>query len=42
MAVHSQPETNFLLKSIELVMFHQVAKIVIYLSCFGWDLLRSR
>ncbi|MDY7008290.1 MAG: hypothetical protein SWX82_31280 [Cyanobacteriota bacterium] len=42
MAGYSQSETNFLLKTIELVMFQQVATIVIYLSCFGWDILRSR
>lgn len=42
MATYSQSETNFWLKTIELVMFQQVATIVIYLTCFGWDLLRSR
>lgn len=42
MATYSQSETNFFLKTIELVMFQQVATIVIYLTCFGWDLLRSR
>ncbi|MGB3513210.1 MAG: hypothetical protein WBA93_29155 [Microcoleaceae cyanobacterium] len=42
MATYSQSETNFLLKTIELVMFQQVATIVIYLTCFGWDILRSR
>ncbi|NES92546.1 MULTISPECIES: hypothetical protein [Okeania] len=42
MAAYSQSETNFLLKTVELVMFQQVATIVIYLSCFGWDILRSR
>ncbi|WP_287308868.1 hypothetical protein [Okeania sp. SIO1H2] len=42
MAAYSQSETNFLLKTIELVIFQQAATIVIYLSCFGWDILRSR
>ncbi|GGA56808.1 MULTISPECIES: hypothetical protein [unclassified Okeania] len=42
MAAYSQSETNFLLKTVELVMFQQAATIVIYLSCFGWDILRSR
>lgn len=41
MATYSQSETNFLLKTVELVVFQQAATIVIYLSCFGWDLLRS-
>ncbi|WP_426544042.1 hypothetical protein [Dapis sp. BLCC M126] len=42
MVGYSQSETNFLLKTVELVIFQQMATILIYLTCFGWDLLRSR
>lgn len=42
MVAYSQSETNLLLKTVELVLFQQLATIVIYLTCFGWDLLRSR
>ncbi len=42
MVAYSQSDTNFLLKTVELVMFQQMATILIYFTCFGWDLLRSR
>ncbi len=42
MVAYSQSETNFWLKTVELVIFQQMATILIYLTCFGWDLLRSR
>lgn len=38
MAVYSESQANFFLKTIELVAFQQIATIVIFLSCFGWDL----
>ena len=42
MAVYAESPTNFWLKTIELVMFQQVAAMAIYLCCFGWDLIHSR
>lgn len=42
MAIYSQSQSNFWLKTIELITFQQIATIVIYLSCFGWDLVRDR
>ncbi|NEQ35152.1 MAG: hypothetical protein F6K40_02030 [Okeania sp. SIO3I5] len=42
MVGYSQSETNFWLKTVELVIFQQMATILIYLTCFSWDLLRSR
>ncbi|WP_416665822.1 hypothetical protein [Egbenema bharatensis] len=42
MSVYSQSEANFWIKTIELVAFQQIATVVIYLSCFGWDLIRDR
>ncbi|NES03261.1 MAG: hypothetical protein F6K22_10615 [Okeania sp. SIO2F4] len=42
MVTYSQSDTNFLLKTVELIIFQQMATILIYLTCFGWDLLRSR
>ncbi|MDY7020608.1 MAG: hypothetical protein SWJ54_04485 [Cyanobacteriota bacterium] len=42
MMVYSQSEMNFWLKTVELVLFQQWATIIIYLSCFGVDLLKSR
>ncbi|OZH55798.1 hypothetical protein AFK68_02250 [Hydrocoleum sp. CS-953] len=42
MVTYSQSETNFWLKTVELVIFQQMATILIYLTCFSWDFLRSR
>ena len=42
MVGYSQSETNFWLKTLELIIFQQMATILIYLTCFSWDLLRSR
>ncbi len=42
MVGYSQSETNFWLKTVELIIFQQMAIILIYLTCFSWDLLRSR
>jgi len=42
MVTYSQSETNFLLKTVELVMFQQMATILISFTCFGCDILRSR
>lgn len=42
MMVYSQSEMNFWLKTVELVLFQQWATVIIYLSCFGVDLLKSR
>jgi hypothetical protein len=42
MTVYSQSQANFWIKTIELVAFQQIATVVIYLSCFGWDLIRDR
>ena len=42
MAVYSQSEMNFWLKTAELVIFQQLATVMIYLTCFGIDLLKSR
>ncbi len=42
MAVYSESDANFFLKTFEVVVFQQIATVVIYLSCFGSDLWRSR
>lgn len=42
MVNYSQSETNLLVKTVELVIFQQMATILIYLTCFSWDFLRSR
>ncbi|MGC9527618.1 MAG: hypothetical protein ACP5D7_18955 [Limnospira sp.] len=42
MAVYSQSEINFFLKTVELVLFQQCAATVLYLTCFGVDLLKDR
>ncbi|MGK7920043.1 MAG: hypothetical protein AB4080_08565 [Trichodesmium sp.] len=42
MVGYSQSDTNFWVKTIELLMFQQMATILIYITCFSWDLLRSR
>lgn len=42
MAVYSEADANFFLKTILLVAFQQVATVFIYLSCFGWDLIPPR
>jgi hypothetical protein len=39
MAMYAESEANFLIKTIELVFFQQAATVVIYLGCFGWDLI---
>ncbi|HEY9640095.1 MAG TPA: hypothetical protein V6C57_06400 [Coleofasciculaceae cyanobacterium] len=39
MAVYAESEANFFLKTIGLVFFQQAATVVLYLSCFGWDLI---
>lgn len=41
MAVYSTSSANFWLKTVEVVIFQQVATVVIFLSCFGWDLLKA-
>jgi predicted membrane protein len=42
MAAYAESEANFFLKTIELIFFQQVATVVLYLGCFGWDLLPIR
>ncbi|MGL5081976.1 MAG: hypothetical protein ACRC8A_10875 [Microcoleaceae cyanobacterium] len=42
MAVYSESQANFLFKTVELVLFQQFATVVLYLTCFAPDLLRSR
>lgn len=42
MAVYSQSEMNVFVRTIELVIFQQCAAAVIYLTCFGADLSKSR
>ncbi|MGD1703271.1 hypothetical protein [Dapis sp. BLCC M229] len=42
MVGYSQSESNLLVKTVALVIFQQMATILIYLTCFSWDLLRSR
>ncbi|MCG5058341.1 hypothetical protein [Limnoraphis robusta] len=37
MAVYSQSEINFWVKTVELVIFQQCATVMIYLTCFGVD-----
>lgn len=41
MAVYSTSSANFWFKTIEVVLFQQMATVVIFLSCFGWDLLKA-
>lgn len=41
MAVYSQSQADFVAKTIAVVAVQQVATVVIFLACFGWDLFRS-
>jgi hypothetical protein len=41
MAVYSESETAFWLKTLQLICFQQVATIALYLICFAWDWPRS-
>ncbi|MGP1386212.1 MAG: hypothetical protein ACTS2F_21815 [Thainema sp.] len=41
MAAYSASSANFWLKTVEVVIFQQMATAVIFLSCFGWDLLKA-
>jgi hypothetical protein len=40
MAAYSQSQADFLSKTILVVMGQQVATLIIFLACFGWDLGR--
>jgi hypothetical protein len=42
MAAYSQSQADFVTKTIAVVMVQQVATVVIFLACFGWDLVHSR
>jgi uncharacterized membrane protein len=42
MSVYSASEANFLIKTVTVVVLQQVATVVIFLGCFGVDLMRSR
>jgi len=42
MAVYAESEAGFLVKTVGLVLFQQIATVFIYFACFGWDLIRSR
>ncbi|MBF2077081.1 MAG: hypothetical protein IGR76_00795 [Synechococcales cyanobacterium T60_A2020_003] len=42
MAAYSQSHAGFLTKTFAVVMVQQVATVVLFLVCFGWDLGRSR
>lgn len=41
MAAYSGSSASFWLKTVEVVVFQQMATVVIFLSCFGWDLLKA-
>ncbi|EAZ91595.1 hypothetical protein [Crocosphaera chwakensis] len=42
MAVYSQSEVNFFIKTIQLVIFQQSTTVILYLLCFGEDLFSRR
>jgi hypothetical protein len=42
MAMYSASDANFFVKTAAVVIVQQIATVVIFLSCFGVDLLRSR
>jgi hypothetical protein len=41
LAMYSTSEMNFVLKTAELLMIQQFGAAIIYLVCFGQDLLKS-
>lgn len=41
MATYSELEMNFFLKTAGLVLFQQIATVLIFFGCFGSDLIRS-
>jgi len=41
MTVYAESPANFWMKTIALIVFQQAATVVIYLSCFGWELIHS-
>lgn len=42
MVAYAESDANFILKTVELVIFQQIATVFIYFTCFGWDLVRTR
>lgn len=42
MAAYSQSHADFLTKTVAVVMVQQVATVILFLVCFGWELGRSR
>jgi hypothetical protein len=42
MAVYTESQANFWLKTIELVLVQQAAAMAIYLCCLGWDVIHPR
>ena len=42
MAIYTTSDANFFLKTAVVLICQQVATTVIYLACFGWDLMRSK
>ncbi len=42
MAVYSQSEVNFFIKTSQLVVFQQSMTVILYLLCFGQDLFSRR
>ena len=42
MMTYAHSEVNFVVKTVQLVLFQQFAAMAIYLTCFAPDLLRSR
>jgi predicted membrane protein len=41
MAVYSSSSVNFWVKTIEVVLFQQMATVILFLLCFGYDLLNG-
>jgi hypothetical protein len=42
LAMYNVMEGDFLVKTIQIVVFQQLVGAAIYFSCFGVDLVRSR
>lgn len=42
MMSYAHSDVNFLVKTVQLVLFQQFAAMMLYLICFAPDLLRSR
>lgn len=42
MAIYAESDANFWLKTVGVVLVQQLATVVIFMSCFGWDLGRTR